>query len=107
MSSPHAHAAVPCEGCRAPILWTVTAATGRRMPVDAEPDQAENTAVYADGTGRLRSRAITGERPTLEHAEQLHMPHAATCTVPRPRRHPAQGRAQHGVRPAQWQRWQR
>lgn len=78
-----------CDTCGARIIWTVTAA-GRRMPVDADPDPAGNTAVYADVTGRLRSRAITTERPTLEGSEWLAMPHAATCTRPRPRA-PRQG----------------
>lgn len=75
-----------CDWCHARILWTVTAATGARMAVNVTPDHAGNTAVYADATGRLRSRALTRERPTLEHSEWRAMPHAATCTRPRTRR---------------------
>jgi hypothetical protein len=74
-----------CDYCQARIIWTVTAATGARMAVNAAPDPTGNTAVYADVTGRLRSRALTTERPSLEGAEWQAMPHAATCTRPRPR----------------------
>jgi len=76
-----------CDWCHARILWTVTAATGARMAVNVTPDPAGNTAVYADITGRYRSRALTRERPTLEGSEWQAMPHAATCSRPRqPRR---------------------
>lgn len=74
-----------CERCGARIRWTVTA-KGLPQPVNADPDPTGNTAVYADVTGRLRSRGLTTERPTLEGAEWLAMPHAATCKVPPPRR---------------------
>lgn len=75
-----------CDHCYARILWTVTA-VGNRQAVNADPDAAGNLAVYADATGRLRSRGLTKERPTLEHSEWRAMPHAATCTRPRtPRR---------------------
>lgn len=73
-----------CDYCLARIIWTVTA-KGARMAVNAEPDAAGNQAVYTDGTGRVRSRAITTDRPSLEHAEWRAMPHPATCTRPRPR----------------------
>lgn len=53
------------------------------MAVNASADPAGNTAVYADGVGRYRSRALTEERPSLEAAEWQAMPHAATCTRPR------------------------
>lgn len=81
---PSAADVVECKLCHAKIRWTVTAA-GKPMAVDADPSDDGNTAVYADGVGRLRSRAITDERPTLEFAEWLAMPHAASCTAPRPR----------------------
>jgi hypothetical protein len=88
-----------CDYCLARILWTVTAA-GNRMPVDADPNPDGNQAVHADVVGRLRSRALTTERPTLEGAEWRAMPHAATCTAPRP---PAPRRAPRPVRrPGAW-----
>lgn len=73
-----------CDQCHAQIRWTVTAA-GRRMPVNANPDPTGNTAVRTSVAGTLTSRALTAERPSLEGAEWQAMPHAATCTAPRPR----------------------
>lgn len=81
---PSAADVAECERCHARIRWTITAA-GRRMAVNADPDDAGNTAVYADGVGTLKSRALTTDRPTLEGAEWQAMPHAATCTAPPPR----------------------
>lgn len=75
-----------CTRCGARILWTITAASSARMPVNAQPDQTGNTAVRADVTGTLRSRALAGDRTTLEGGEWRAMPHAATCTSPPPRR---------------------
>jgi hypothetical protein len=73
-----------CDTCQAPIRWTVTAA-GKRMAVNAQPDDTGNQAVHTDAVGRVRSRALTTDRPTLEGSEWRAMPHAATCTAPRPR----------------------
>ena len=98
------HDVVLCTSCHAPIRWTVTAA-GRGLPVDADPAEDGNTAAYYDGTGRLRSRGLSKERPVLEHAEWLAKPHQATCSSPPPRRSSSSGqRARTGVRPAPWQR---
>lgn len=72
-----------CTRCGQPVRWTVTAA-GRHLPVNPNPDPTGNSAVYTDATGRVRSRALTAERPVPEHAEWRAMPHAATCTSPLP-----------------------
>jgi hypothetical protein len=70
------------------------------MAVNADPDPDGNQAVHADVVGRLRSRALTAERPTLEGSEWQAMPHAATCTRPRP---PAPRQAPRPVRrPGVW-----
>ncbi|MFF2522281.1 hypothetical protein [Streptomyces liangshanensis] len=99
------HDVTACASCHAPIRWTVTAA-GRPLAVEAEPDTTGtgNTAVYADGTGRLRSRGLSRERPALEHAEWRATPHIANCpNPPRPRRSSGTPRRRTGVRPAPWQ----
>ncbi|MEW2635971.1 hypothetical protein AB0903_31115 [Streptomyces sp. NPDC048389] len=91
-----------CESCGARIRWTVTAA-GKRLPVDADPADDGNTAAYYDGTGRLRSRGLTKERPVLEHHEWLAKPHFATCKNPPARRSsPPGARTRTGVRPVPW-----
>lgn len=73
-----------CPSCHKPIRWAITAA-GKRQPVNAEPDDKGNLAVYTDGTGTLRARVLTADRPTLEHLEWRAMPHVATCVGPEPR----------------------
>ncbi|RSS51386.1 hypothetical protein [Streptomyces sp. WAC01280] len=94
----------PCPSCEQPIRWAVTAA-GHRQALNPTADPAGNLGAYTDGTGRLRVRALTAERPSLEGAEWRAMPHAATCTRPRPRRSVPRQRT--GVRPAPWQGWTR
>lgn len=74
-----------CTTCDAQIIWTVTEAQ-RRLPVDAEPNPAGNTAIYQDHVGRWRSRGLNRDRPDVEAYETRHMPHFATCTTPPLRR---------------------
>jgi hypothetical protein len=76
-----------CGYCHAPIRWTITAANGVRLPVNADPDENGNQAVYTDERGVTRSRALNGAsaRELRPHEWQA-MPHAATCTNPPPRR---------------------
>jgi hypothetical protein len=98
-----------CPSCLAPIRWSVTAA-GNRLAIEARPDHTGtgNTAAYYDGTGRLRSRGLSKDRPTLEHAEWRAMPHPAKCPTPPPRRNrPTRSRRRSGVRTPQWQGWRR
>lgn len=83
---PHPDETGRCDHCLQPVLWTVTIPNNARQAVNPEPDPAGNTCVYRDEAGRLRSRQLTTERPAPEHAEQLYMPHAATCPRPAPRR---------------------
>ncbi|MEU2180079.1 hypothetical protein [Streptomyces thermolilacinus] len=101
---PSDHDVTRCPSCGARIRWAVTAA-GRRQPIDAEPDETGNLGVYRDVAGRLRSRVLTAERPTLEHAEWRAMPHAANCPSPAPRSRRSPGGQRHrtGVRPVPWQ----
>lgn len=82
---PSAADVAQCNRCWARIRWTVTAA-GKPLAVNADRDPAGNTAVHTDAVGRVRSRALTADRPTLEGSEWQAMPHAATCTSPPPRR---------------------
>ncbi|CAM5628227.1 hypothetical protein SMICM304S_08461 [Streptomyces microflavus] len=100
------HDVTNCERCGDRIRWTVTAA-GKPHPVNADPDDTEfgNTAAYYDGTGRLRSRGLSKERPVLEHHEWRAIPHFTNCSSPPPRRSGGGGqRARTQVRPAPWQR---
>jgi hypothetical protein len=99
----------PCPtDCGVYVLWTVTD-HGRRMAVDARPDEQGNQAVYRTGPGTWRSRSLDGAdaRPPEPH-EHTYRPHIATCsrrhiqqslpglavagTSPRTRRRPARRR---------------
>jgi len=104
---PSDHDVVACDGCLEPIRWAITV-NGRRQAVNADPDPKGNLAAHRDGTGTLKVRVLSAERPTLEHAEWQAMPHAATCVSPRPRPRPrAASRARRPVvRPGAW-RWTR
>lgn len=78
---PTDHDLEPCPaGCAALVLWTMTE-HGRRMAVDAAPDETGNQAVFRDGPGRWRSRSLDGAnaRP-LDPWEHRYRPHIATCT---------------------------
>lgn len=74
-----------CPRCPRPVLWTTTARNAVPQAVDPQPAPDGRVAVYQDGTGRWRSRQLSNERPTPEHAEQLFKAHAATCPNPAPR----------------------
>jgi len=72
-----------CVSCDAEIIWTVTATSGRRMPIDVDPQ--------ADGNVALVRSQIAGEPPTaivlggahLERARRygpvLYRSHFASC----------------------------
>ncbi|MEU9349052.1 hypothetical protein AB0D74_48430 [Streptomyces sp. NPDC048278] len=97
-----------CPTCFAEVIWCVTV-NQRAQMINATPDAKGNCCVRRDHTGRYLVRQLTRERPTTEGAEALHMPHAATCTVPPPRRtatpnRMSAARVRQGVRPVRWQR---
>jgi hypothetical protein len=105
---PSDHGIVLCDDCLERIRWAITV-NGRRQAVNADPDEKGNLAVYKDGTGTLRARVLTAERDRLEGTEWQAMPHAATCTNPRPRpRTPSRPGRRAAVRPGNWpNRWTR
>lgn len=65
--------------CGARLLWAHTAA-GKAMPLDAAANSAGNVAVYLDVEGLAWARVISEAEPRMP-AEQLYMPHFATCAV--------------------------
>lgn len=93
-----------CPRCFEPVIWCVTVHQKAQM-VDRHRNEDGNQAVRQDATGRWLVRQLTKDRPTLEGAENIHMPHHATCRVPAPRQpRPALSRDRRSVRPARWQR---
>ena len=65
-----------CKSCGASITWTITKATGKNMPVDAEPSVRGNLVVEFRNGG-YESRFATDEDRQL--ARPMHTSHFATC----------------------------
>ncbi|PSK95830.1 hypothetical protein CLV30_12882 [Haloactinopolyspora alba] len=68
----------PCQSCGRPILWAFTEQGSRRM-LDPALDDQGNQAVVRDGTGTLRARQLSTDRPVPDGFEKLMMPHVVTC----------------------------
>lgn len=69
-----------CRSCGAPIVWCVSASTGKRMPVDAIPDPNGNIVLDRAGaepvvTVRPEAGLQLLDPPDLE----LHLSHFVTC----------------------------
>jgi len=67
-----------CRSCEAPIRWAVSDSTGKRIPLNAEPDPAGNLAVRLVD-GRLRVRSAPAGRTELDAGEKRGMSHFTTC----------------------------
>jgi hypothetical protein len=50
-----------CRACQAPIIWTVTAKTGKKMPVDEEPKP------YGDFFLEERGRDLVAHHVNSQH----------------------------------------
>lgn len=67
-------------GCGQPIIWTLNVSTGRRMPVDAEPDPERGNVVLISGNNGPESRVLTrDERERRMTTTGLYVSHFATC----------------------------
>jgi hypothetical protein len=64
-----------CSSCRARILWAISEASGKPIPLDAEPTEKGNIVVV-NGTVARYVRAA--ERATIA-AQSLYVSHFATC----------------------------
>ena len=69
-----------CASCGSAITWGLTA-TGRRMPVDADPSARGNIAIDHVEGREPTFRMITGAAggATLNYAPRLYTSHFATC----------------------------
>ncbi|MFJ2514672.1 hypothetical protein ACIQJX_35115 [Streptomyces griseoviridis] len=106
----------PCDDCGRHVLYALTAAHRRLIPLDPPEDPTGNQAVSIRDT-TYWTRQLTTARPAAEEREVLRRPHIASCPVAAARaarrrraaaaarRTPARastGRAGTGVRPAPW-----
>lgn len=70
-----------CRSCGQPMRWVTTAATGKAMPLDPEPDPAGNVVLSSDLLGGASAQVLgAGEAfGARERGETLYMAHHATC----------------------------
>ncbi len=67
-----------CKKCRNPIKFVTNIETGRRIPVDAVPDEDGNVAATMSDLRELVGRVLhKNEKPPDEWV--VYMPHHATC----------------------------
>lgn len=76
----------PCRSCGAPMIWTTTE-KGKKMPVDADPVEAERGFRLVDADGvpvDLSAEAVEEPLTAMftvnpEPGEQLYVSHFGTC----------------------------
>lgn len=68
-------AATRCKSCFAPIIWAKSETTGRRMPIDYDPNDGGNV-FYSAVTGLVT--VGRQEQPTPQGTTR-HFSHFATC----------------------------
>lgn len=71
-----------CKSCRAPILWVVAAASGKRMPVDAEPTAEGAVLVLNPPDAAPVGHVLSGDALDMAREgcpERVHRSHFATC----------------------------
>lgn len=66
-----------CRSCQAPVLWLQHATTGKRAPINTEPDPAGNIAVL-DGT-HYQVLGSSERQDALNEGWPLHLNHYVTC----------------------------
>lgn len=68
-----------CGSCKADIVWAITVATGKRIPLDAQPSEDGNVAVHRDQVnGELIARVLKDGEQTGPW-EHRGVSHFATC----------------------------
>ena len=77
------HANGWCRRCLKPVIWARTEAHSRPLPLDPEPDEAGNQAVFRDKGEVWRTRQLSGDdRPySFETRYMPHLP-GTTCKPP-------------------------
>jgi hypothetical protein len=71
-----------CRSCGAAIVWAVTAATARNIPLDPNPTPRGNIRLVpsANPTGPLIAQLLgKGELQTLPESEDRYVSHFSSC----------------------------
>ena len=76
-----------CNSCSAPIIWATNARTGRKMPLNAEPDPVAGNVLVCDGTADVLREHDAAE--ARANGVKLHLSHFATCPAAEKHRRPA------------------
>jgi hypothetical protein len=66
-----------CRSCGAEVIWAVTA-SGKRMPVDADPVPEGNVLLADDGDGTVHA-SVMPEAQALLTEEPMRLSHFVTC----------------------------
>lgn len=64
-----------CRSCGASIVWSVSATTGKRVPLDAEPRPDGNIELDDDGG---TARYVDPDQPSLD-GRPRYVSHFASC----------------------------
>lgn len=69
-----------CRSCDAPIVWALTT-TGKRIPLDADPDDLDRPGRFDDGNLRFvgANPAVIEARKGGAQGEFPHRSHYVTC----------------------------
>lgn len=67
-----------CRSCHAPVRWVVMAKTGRRNPLNEEPD-GQHGNVVIDDDGRGHTLKVDDVERARAAGEELYLSHFATC----------------------------
>jgi hypothetical protein len=80
------HSPKACRSCSAPIFWARNDATGRSMPVDAEPSDKGNVQLFDRGgsvvakvLGAEEARRVRDSNWALRGVHVLRTAHFVTC----------------------------
>lgn len=70
---------VSCRSCGAKIFWCITA-RGKRIPINAEPDNAKGNLIVTDRGEVPGERFLaTIVQPLLDASQTRYLSHFATC----------------------------
>lgn len=72
----------PCDGCKAPVIWAVSARTGARMPIDATPvdtNRGQGNILLTHPDQGLPPKATVVRNPVALFGRRVYRSHFTTC----------------------------
>ncbi len=78
-----------CRSCGAAIIWVTMIASGKKNPLNAEPDPEHgNVQVFVDGTADVKSSDPAQCKEYRDGGGRLYLSHFATCPNSKAHRKP-------------------